>query len=416
MQYNCNITCKTKSQSELESNSRNWNTTLSGLELPNSSWPSRLLVYDKPCEFPFLIGEQEYYGCVWTSDKVDSRCYTKSQNLVSDGPVSHTNRPWGYCSEYCPIEKRCNIFVKEKDKFESVLCNNTKGIVNSECNFSDEHSKCIKRNGSENDRICPITKGKDEKWAICKECPKADTTNFLYLSIFLPIIFAIVIVFCFILWWKKYKKMSNGNFKFIQEKNSEKSTEEHKSRKQTKNELGISHVSTDILYYSDEHRSQRKNFLTTSDGDTSKINPNKTLNEQIHVLPYHSRYEIDFESFTTKHVIGNGNFGTVYEGELKIHRLSIQTLKIAIKTVTEHSNKDHITALISEIKILSNLENNLNLVNMLGCCTSKLAADGRLWLVLEFCNKGDIKTYLIEQSNNFISGIYKTNFILQFLL
>ena len=61
MQYNCNITCKTKSQSELESDSRNWNTTISGFELPNSSWPTHLRVYDKPCEFPFLIGEQEYY-------------------------------------------------------------------------------------------------------------------------------------------------------------------------------------------------------------------------------------------------------------------------------------------------------------------------------------------------------------------
>ena len=101
---------------------------------------------------------------------------------------------------------------------------------------------------------------------------------------------------------------------------------------------------------------------------------------------------------------------------MKIHRLSIQSTKIAIKTVTEHSNNDHVTALISEIKILSNLENNLNLVNMLGCCTSKLTAEGRLWLVLEFCNKGDMKTYLIEQSNNFISGIYENYFIPQFLL
>ena len=406
----CNITCKTKSQSEMKSDSENWNTTWN-----NSSWPDRLLVYDKPCEFPFLIGKKKYFGCFWINDKVDSRCYTKSQNLVSDQSFSITNRTWGYCSEHCPIEKTCPIFVEEKG-FEFVSCNNTRGSVNSQCNFSDEYSKCIKRNGSENDRMCPITKGKDEKWAICKECPTANTTDFLHLSIFVPTIFALIIVFCFILWWKKYKKTNNKTFKFVQKENSQKSAEENKSRKQTMNVFDNCHVSTGTLYYSDEHQSQRKKMLTTLDGDTPKINPNKTLNEQIHVLPYHSRYEIDFESFTTKHVIGNGNFGTVYEGELKVHRLSIQTMKIAIKTVTEHSNNDHVTALISEIKILSNLESNLNLVNMLGCCSSKLAAEGRLWLVLEFCNKGDVKTYLIEQSNNFISGIYISYFILQFLL
>ena len=116
--------------------SGNWNTTIPGFE---SSWPIRLLVYDKPCEFPFIIGKQEYYGCVWINDELDSRCYTKSQNLVSDASVSLTNRSWGYCSEYCPIEKTlCPIFVE--DKFEFVSCNNTKGNVNSQCNFSDEYS------------------------------------------------------------------------------------------------------------------------------------------------------------------------------------------------------------------------------------------------------------------------------------
>ena len=46
------------------------------------------------------------------------------------------------------------------------------------------------------------------------------------------------------------------------------------------------------------------------------------------------------------------------------------------------------TALLSEIKILSNLELHLNLVNMMGSCTTDFVSSGELWLLLEYCEHG----------------------------
>ena len=148
-----------------------------------------------------------------------------------------------------------------------------------------------------------------------------------------------------------------------------------------------------------------QNFTNTLEGDLAKINPSKSLNEQVHIIPYNSRYEINFSCFTTHKIVGSGNFGTVYEGEANIPLLSsAEKTKVAIKTVTEQSNQDQFSALISEIKILSNLDPHINLVNMLGCCTSKLKTDGKIWLFLEYCNESDIKTYLIEHTKIFTAG------------
>ena len=105
-------------------------------------------------------------------------------------------------------------------------------------------------------------------------------------------------------------------------------------------------------------------------------------------------------------MIGSGNFGTVYEGEAEIPSLTNEKTKVAIKTVSHHANEDQFWTLISEIKILSHLDAHLNLVNMLGCCSSKLASEGKVWVFLEFCNKSDIKTYLNEYAKLFASGIH----------
>ena len=51
-------------------------------------------------------------------------------------------------------------------------------------------------------------------------------------------------------------------------------------------------------------------------------------------------------------------------------------------------DKSQRTALLCEIKILSNLELHLNLVNMMGSCTSDFVSSGELWLLLEYCEHG----------------------------
>ena len=62
--------------------------------------------------------------------------------------------------------------------------------------------------------------------------------------------------------------------------------------------------------------------------------------------------------------------------------------KVAVKTVNDPFDGAQRTALLCEMKILSNLELHLNLVNMMGSCTSDFANSGELWLLLEFCQYG----------------------------
>jgi serine/threonine protein kinase len=49
-----------------------------------------------------------------------------------------------------------------------------------------------------------------------------------------------------------------------------------------------------------------------------------------------------------------------------------------------------LAALLCEVKILANLDHHLNLVNLMGACTSELH-NGELLLLLEFCSHGDLK-------------------------
>lgn len=356
---------------------------------------------------------------------------------------TNESSPWGYCSEDCPIESIPNYFQSEINKtvfgpWKKFKKNEPK--INSQCKPTNQNPECTKRNGHGNETWCPITSVENTnsiEWAICKDCSEitAENKTFshkiapftlprqktnatstisnqytsnvvnhsnLIISILLPIIFTLLLVFTIVSWWKKCKKPNTRNFTLIQNESSNTNDEKEKTSNMAEKELVKYHVSMETLKYPDLAFAKR--FSTTLEGNTDKINPSKILNEQVHALPYNSRYELDFKKFSTDHIIGSGNFGTVYVGEARMPNLSEELIRVAIKTVTEHSNPDQLTSLISEIKILSNLESNLNLVNMLACCTSKLASEGRIWLILEFCNEGDIKNYLIERSDIFMSG------------
>ncbi len=84
---------------------------------------------------------------------------------------------------------------------------------------------------------------------------------------------------------------------------------------------------------------------------------------------------------------------------------------MAIKTVHDSLDLDQFSALMCEMKILTNLDLHPNLVNLLGSCTGELD-EGRLWLLLEYCQGGDLKSFLVgnrEQLRNSLSGQVATD-------
>jgi serine/threonine protein kinase len=62
------------------------------------------------------------------------------------------------------------------------------------------------------------------------------------------------------------------------------------------------------------------------------------------------------------------------------------------------------------MKIMTNLDIHLNLVNLLGSCTAELASR-KLWLLLEFCPHGDLKSFLISNRQQFKNSIQGKIFI-----
>jgi len=63
----------------------------------------------------------------------------------------------------------------------------------------------------------------------------------------------------------------------------------------------------------------RKGMLNSNilDGDSSKVNQNLPLTEQIRVLHYDRKYERSKDQFDIGHIIGEGQFGTVFVGTAK---------------------------------------------------------------------------------------------------
>ena len=88
--------------------------------------------------------------------------------------------------------------------------------------------------------------------------------------------------------------------------------------------------------------SQKKNrsnlIRRLTSGDSSKINPNKCLNEQINCVPFIPNREMSRNDFIVKERIGEGNFGTVFRGEANGLYYPKSKTDVAIKTIHETSD------------------------------------------------------------------------------
>lgn len=152
-------------------------------------------------------------------------------------------------------------------------------------------------------------------------------------------------------------------------------------------------------------RGKLRNILQRQlSGNPDQINPELCLNQQVGILSYDPKLEIDRDNFSVKEMLGSGNFGAVFVGEAHglLHPGSVT--KVAIKTTHDAFHVDQMSSLMCEMKILTNLDLHLNLVNLLGSCTSEME-DAKLWLLLEYCPHGDLKSFLISHRQEFRNNI-----------
>ena len=53
---------------------------------------------------------------------------------------------------------------------------------------------------------------------------------------------------------------------------------------------------------------------------------------------------------------------------------------------------------------MSSIDPRPNLVSMIGSCNSELKSEGKLYLLIEFCEHGDLQKYLKEHKTGILSG------------
>ena len=114
--------------------------------------------------------------------------------------------------------------------------------------------------------------------------------------------------------------------------------------------------------------------------------------------------EVDRSAFKLLEFIGSGNFGSVHKGELNGLRGQNTKTIVAIKSINGLGSENEVSNFVSEIKIMSKVKPHLNLASMIASCTSEVETEGQLWLLLEFCEYGDLKNYLRLHKEEILSG------------
>lgn len=124
-------------------------------------------------------------------------------------------------------------------------------------------------------------------------------------------------------------------------------------------------------------------------------------------------WEVDLADVTIESVLGEGAFGIVRKGILRkkngeLVDVGIKMLKgnqthFEYSDLSEihflaHASADEVRQLYQEIIIMKSVGTHRNLVSMIGFATT---SDGPLLLV-EFCSKGDLQTYLRKEWNRLV--------------
>ena len=80
--------------------------------------------------------------------------------------------------------------------------------------------------------------------------------------------------------------------------------------------------------------------------------------------------------FFSDKLLGSGAFGMVYRAKAKGILNTTGTTIVAIKTIKSKSIPQQLKALESEIKIMLHIGRHINIVNILGACTTGMVKKG----------------------------------------
>ena len=100
-------------------------------------------------------------------------------------------------------------------------------------------------------------------------------------------------------------------------------------------------------------------------------------------------------------ILGSGSFGIVHKAQ-KTTFDNICDTTVAVKTLSSRDNsKQQSGEILNEIQILRGLKHHLNVITILHACRNNPMKDRQVSLVLEYCNYGDLKQYLVLNKEAF---------------
>ncbi|KAK6976751.1 vascular endothelial growth factor receptor 1 [Biomphalaria glabrata] len=129
-------------------------------------------------------------------------------------------------------------------------------------------------------------------------------------------------------------------------------------------------------------------------------NPDLPIDEQTGCLPYDAKWEFPKDRLRLGMILGQGAFGRVVKAEAIGISNSQDVTVVAVKMVKDCTDKDQMMALLSELKILIHVGQHLNILNLLGAVTKDIRF-GELYVIVEYCHFGNLRSYLIKNRSHF---------------
>ncbi|KAH9507838.1 hypothetical protein Btru_053021 [Bulinus truncatus] len=129
-------------------------------------------------------------------------------------------------------------------------------------------------------------------------------------------------------------------------------------------------------------------------------NPDLPIDEQTGCLPYDAKWEFPKDRLRLGMILGQGAFGRVMKAEAIGICNNQDVTVVAVKMVKDCTDKDQMMALLSELKILIHVGQHLNILNLLGAVTKDIRF-GELYVIVEYCHFGNLRSYLIKNKSHF---------------
>ncbi|XP_060755802.1 receptor-type tyrosine-protein kinase FLT3 [Neoarius graeffei] len=116
---------------------------------------------------------------------------------------------------------------------------------------------------------------------------------------------------------------------------------------------------------------------------------------------YNQKLEFPRENLELGKELGSGAFGMVVQATAYGISKPGVSMQVAVKMLKEKHQAVEKEALMSELKMLTYIGHHINVVNLLGACTST----GPIYLIFQFCRYGDLLNYLKNKREHFYKSL-----------